>query len=267
MAARHRSDADRARPRRGGTLETGLDVIEALAEIPDIAAGLGVTDLAQRIGADKANVHRLLGLLARRGYALQDPVTKRWSLSVSVLGLAGRVLRGLDVRRVALPVLAELVAEQGETAHLAVATPSGGLYVLQERPVGRLSVETDLGAAPVLHASATGKALLAWRAPQERSDLLGGPWSRHTQRTVVARDALEADLDAVRARGYAVDDEELQEGVRCVAAPVRDLRGHVVATLGLSGPVARVPRSRLPALGAAAVQAADRISGALGAEV
>jgi IclR family acetate operon transcriptional repressor len=252
-------------PRRGGTLETGLDLLEVLSILPDRADGVGVTELATTVGADKANVHRLLVVLERRGYVLQHPTSRRWSLSVAVVGLAGRVLRSLDVRRAAAPVLRRLVVDQGETAHLAVATANGGLYVLQERPEGRVSVETDLGAAPVLHASATGKALLAWSEPSERRARLPTRLEPHTPRTIDGHAALESDLRAVRRRGYAVDDEELQEGVRCVAAPVFDLGGSVVATVGLSGPVDRVPKARLRVLGRAAMDAAQEVSVAIGA--
>jgi IclR family acetate operon transcriptional repressor len=252
-------------PRRGGTLETGLDLLEVLSMLPDPAQGVGVTGLAELVGADKANVHRLLVVLERRGYVLQDPTSRRWTLSVAVVRLAGRVLRSLDVRQAAAPVLRRLVLEQGETAHLAVATATGGLYVLQERPEGRVSVETDLGAAPVLHASATGKALLAWSEPSERRSQLPRMLEPYTPRTIRDQVALESDLRSVRRRGYAVDDEELQEGVRCVAAPVFDLGGSVVATVGLSGPVDRVPKARLPSLGRAAMSAAQEVSLALGA--
>lgn len=252
------------RDRRGGTLETGLDLIEALASIGELDSGVGVSELASMVGADKGNVHRLLGVLERRGYVQQDPITRRWSLSVAVIGLAGRVLRSLDVREAAAPVLTELVAQHGETAHLAVATPSGGLYVMQERPTGRMSVETELGAAPVLHASATGKALLAFKEIEERDHLLDGAWERHTPSTHRDRASLEDDLAEVRRRGFAVDDEELQEGVRCVAAPVRGIDGDVVATVGLSGPVTRIAKARLAGLGAAVVAAAERVGQELG---
>ena len=254
-----------AEARRGGTLETGLDLIEALSMLPEPADGVGVTELAAMVGADKANVHRLLLVLERRGYVVQEPTSRRWSLSVAVVRLAGRVLRSLDVRDAAAPVLRRLVLEQGETSHLAVVTGNGGLYVLQERPEGRVSVETDLGAAPVLHASATGKVLLAWSEPSERRSRLPRMLEAYTARTIRDHAALEADLRAARRRGYAIDDEELQEGVRCVAAPVFDLSAAVVATVGLSGPVDRVPKTRLPPLGRAAVAAAQEVSAALGA--
>lgn len=251
--------------RRGGTLEAGLDLLEVLADAPTgPGGGFGVTELARRVGADKGNVHRLLGVLQRRGYVTQDPLTRRWSVTVAVVALAGRVLRGLDLRTAATPVLVALVSETGETAHLAVATRSGGLYIAQERPTGRLSVETELGGAPLLHATATGKALLAWRSPDERARLISPPLVRPTPASLATRRVLEADLDGVRSRGFAIDDEEFQPGVRCVAAPVRDLRDEVVGTVGVSGPVERVSRQRMRTLGGAVVAAADQITAALG---
>jgi len=259
-----RSDTPERRPRgrRGGTLESGLDIIETLATCG--APGLGVTELARRLESDKGNVHRLLQVLALRGYVQQDAETRRWTVTVQVVSLARGVLQSLNVRTLAESELGALVSTTGEASHLAVRTRSGGTYVAQERPYGRVSVETEIGSSPLLHATATGKALLAWLDNPDWRDLVRSPLLRCTARTITSLGDLDRELAAVRARGFAIDDEEFQADVRCVAAPILDHGGVVVASLGVSCPADRLTRKRLPELGETVRAAADRVTRALG---
>jgi IclR family acetate operon transcriptional repressor len=248
--------------RRGGTLDSGLAILEALAAAP--AGGLGATALGRLLDLDKGNVHRLLGVLAERGYVQQDRETRRWSVTVQLVSLAGGVLRSLDVRAAAEPELRALVDATGAAAHLALRTRTGGTYVAQERPYGRVSIETEVGGAPLLHATATGKALLAWLERVEWRALVHPPLRRCTPRTIGSLGELERELSGVRARGFAVDDEELQDGVRCVAAPVLDHRGAVVASIGVSCPADLLATRDVPELGVTVRRAADRVTLALG---
>jgi DNA-binding IclR family transcriptional regulator len=254
-----------ARERRGGTLEAGLDILDALATSP--AGSLGVTELARQLDLDKGNVHRLLQVLAHKGYAQQDPGSRQWSVTVQLVALARGVLRTLDVRTVAEPEVRALVDQTGEAAHLALRTRTGGVYIAQERPHGRVSVETEVGSTPVVHATATGKALLAWLDRTEWRGLVRTPLPRCTSRTICTLAALDHELAAVRARGFAVDDEEYQPDVRCVAAPIFDHRGTVVASIGVSCPADRLPKTRLAHLGATVRGAAARVTKSLGGDL
>jgi DNA-binding IclR family transcriptional regulator len=251
-----------ARERRGGTLEAGLDILEVLAN--SAAGGLGVTELARQLDLDKGNVHRLLQVLAHKGYAQQDPGSRQWSVTVQLVALARGVLRTLDVRAAAEPEVRALVDQTGEAAHLALRTRTGGVYIAQERPYGRVSVETEVGTTPVVHATATGKALLAWLDRAEWRALVRTPLPRCTSRTITTLTALDQELATVRARGYAVDDEEYQADVRCVAAPIFDHRVSVVASIGVSCPADRLPKARLGPLGATVRAAAARVTKSLG---
>lgn len=247
-------------PRRAGTLSTGLDILEALSTAPD---GLGVTELAQRLGADKGNVHRLLQVLLARGYVEQSPPTRRYHVSGQLIALTGHILRSLDVVAVARPAMQALCQATGESVHLARRTRTGAVYIAQERHPSRLSVETEIGMQIPLHATATGKALYA----TERGDLrrlLSEPYEAFTSRTLTAERALWQDLERVVARGYSVDDRELNLDVRCVASPVFDLYGHAVACIGVSGPASRVTAQRVPELGAEIRAAAGRVTASIG---
>jgi DNA-binding IclR family transcriptional regulator len=248
--------------RRAGTLSTGLDILEVLAAASD---GLGVTELADRLGSDKGNVHRLLKVLQERGYVEQSEDTRRYFASVQLVALAGRLLRSPDLLEVARPVLHDVRERTGESVHLAKRNRTGGVYIAQERAAGRVGVETEIGSQPILHATATGKALLA--ASRDRlASLVPGPLPAFTPRTITDTHRLRLDLEQVVERGYAVDDEELILGVRCVAAPIFDMYGSTVGCVGLSGPAMRVTVEQLPHLGAVIREAAGRITAGIGGE-
>lgn len=261
------TDVAAANQARGAasTLTTGLDVLEVLARHPE---GLGVTALARAIDGDKGNVHRLLRVLEVRGYVEQDPATKLFSASVQLVSLAARVLRGLDLVSVARPVMRELSESTGEAVHLARRMRTGGVYVAREHQGGGVvTVETEIGSQPVIHAASTGKALYCTADRAELTRVVHEPLSRHTMRTITSMDGLLADLEQVRARGYAVDDEELNLDVRCVAAPVFDLHGTPLASIGLSGPASRVTLGRVEDLGRQVWAAALRITKEMGGHV
>lgn len=246
---------------RGGTLAAGLDLIEALVEQP---RGIGVTQLARLVGIDKGNAHRLLRLLQARGYVVQEPVTRQYTATPKVLSLAGSVLRRLDLREVAEPIADELVAETRESVHAGVMTRDGVVYVLRRRGQYPVSVETEVGARPPLHATATGKAVLAHLPEPRVRQLVTLPLQAFTLRTHRTLDALRTDLQGIRAEGFAIDDEEYDTGVRCVAAPVFGIEGTVVGSIGVSGPVPRMAAERLEELAAVVSSAAARVSAGLG---
>lgn len=244
-----------------GLLQTGLLVLETLCAAP---AGLGVTELAKELEADKGNLHRLLSVLRETGYVEQEEASRRYKATVQIVSLAGSMLRSLNLVEIARPVMRELCESTGETIHLARRTPRGGVYIAQERPFSRLSVETELGSPVPIHCTSTGKALYAGAARSEVEPLLELPLERHTYRTHQTLETLLADLGETRSRGYAVDDEELNVGIRCLAAPVFDIHGATIASLGLSGPAHRITLERFAELGAEVRAAADKTTYGLG---
>ncbi|MBA0051275.1 IclR family transcriptional regulator [Streptomyces sp. AJS327] len=253
------------RPRGSGSLASGLDILETLAQHTE---GMGVTAVARAVNLDKGNVHRLLRVLEERGYVEQDPRTRAYRASVQLVSLAGHLLRGMDLISAAAPVMRELTARTGEAVHLARRTRSGGVYVAQERQgSGVVTVETEIGAQPLIHATATGKALYCMADGEEVARVVERPMTARTIRTLTSLDALTADLEKTRERGYAIDDEELNMEVRCVAAPVFDLYGAPTASIGLSGPAARVSLSQLDGLGQHVRAAARRITEDIGGHV
>lgn len=139
------------------------------------------------------------------------------------------------------------------------------MYVEQEESNAALNVKTEIGRNAPVHCTAIGKALIAHLSSEDLARVLGeAELTRYTPRSITTLRELIPHLEAVRERGYGIDDEEFDPGVRCVAAPIRDYRDKVVASVGVSGPSVRVTLERVPELGDIVVQTAGEISKAVG---
>ena len=251
-------------PRVGGALMTGLDVLEALGSVP---GPIGLSELARILDADNAHVHRLLGVLKNRGYVHRDEANKTYTLGAGVVQLAGSLLRNMDLVAAARPLMRELMTVSGESVHLAHRTITGGVYLARERLARRVTVETEIGSPVVVHATSTGKALYC-RDPaemlEEVMDL--NALERFTEHTITDRTGLLDDLAATAKRGFALDNEELSIGVRCVASPVVDIRGTIRASIGLSGPATRLDGEEIGRCAMLVCTAAKTLSERLGGE-
>ncbi len=229
--------------RRGGgavqSVERALDLLEVLAAAPD---EMGVTELTEATGLPGATIHRLLATLLSRGYAHQDPVTRRYSLGSRLVRLGGSAGRrfGTWMR----PWLVELMELSGETANLAVLEDSHVVYVAQVPSRHKVRMFTEVGNRLLPHTTAVGKVLLAFR-PRE---VTGAVIARNglpgrTGRTITDAGRLYRELEQVARRGYAVDDEEEEEGVCCIAVPVFG-PDDAPAAMSVSGPTSRLGPGR-----------------------
>lgn len=213
--------------------------------------------LAQACDLNRATAWRILVTLESHGMVVCDRPSGRWSLGGAVAEL-GRAAGVEDLVALAHPVLVRLSATTGETADLAVARGVRLTYVDEIRPASVLSAEW-LGRTVPLHATSTGKALLAFLPAAERARVLAGPLPAHTATTITDPTVLEAELEVIRSRGYATCRGELEPHLDGVSAAVLDLAGHPRGVVSIWGPDVRVTPDRLPALGALAVAAAQEI--------
>jgi IclR family acetate operon transcriptional repressor len=234
-----------------------LEILETLAG----AQELGLVEIAARTDLRPSTAHRLLGTLVARGYAVRS-ATGRYRLGHKLAELAGAAGERTDrLRALARPYLAAVQRETGETANLSVLVVPDSVYIDQVDGNRAMRMLARIGAAVPAHASAAGKAMLAYAPPGS----LHEPLAALTENTITTLAALERALDGVRTRGYAVDDEEHEPGVGCVAAPVFDHRRGGLAALSVSAPIQRI-RSGGPArLGALLAEQAAALSSALGA--
>ena len=244
------------------SIDRALNLLELLASDGE---ALGVTELSKRLNIDKSMVYRLLSTLAIRGYVEQDEESRKYSLGLKVVELAGMKLSTVEIFSVARPLLKELVKRTGETAHLAMMVQHEIICLDKEEGPAILNIRGGIGDKYPPHASAIGKAILAYLPDEEMKVIFrkhGMP--KYTSRTVTSLSVLKKNLKSIREQGYALNDEETYIGVRSIAAPVRERKGVVVASLGISGPVQRLTDEKMESLVEAVIEIADRVSAELG---
>lgn len=227
---------------------------------------LGVTELADRLGLHKSTVHRFMVNLDAAGLVERNARTGRYRLGLHVFELGALVMQQMNLWDEALPFLEGLVHDTGETGHLAVLDGGEAIYIERVEARRALRVPSAIGRGYPAHATNLGKVLLA-DLPRERVEAIIAErgLAAYTPQTITDPAELEADLELIRRRGYAVDNEEYDEGLRCIGAAVRDHSGHVVAALGIGGPVTRITPERVEELGGLVMTAARGLSRRLGA--
>jgi DNA-binding IclR family transcriptional regulator len=225
---------------------------------------LSATQIARRLRVRPGSLYPALGTLERFGYLERRP-DKRFRLGLKLLERGHTILMHLDVYEQARPALKELARSLSANAHLAILHQGQVLYLGREEASPSSVFPSIVGRLVPAHCTALGKVLLASLSPADRRDLLAGrPLERRTAKTITSLRRLEADLAAVKAKGYAMDDEELHEGVTCFAAPIRDHAGEVVAAISISLLKARVTEARMDKIAQPVIHTATLISGAMG---
>lgn len=227
---------------------------------------LGVTELAARVGLHKSTVHRFLVNLEAGGLVERNPRTGRYRLGIRVFELGGLVAQRMSLWEEALPFLEELVADTGETGHLAVLDNGEAIYIERVEARRALRIPAAVGKGYPAHATNLGKVLLADLPFSEVERIAverGLP--AFTPRTITSLEGLAAELARIRERGYGVDDEEYDEGLRCIGAPVFDHTGQAVAAIGIGGPATRITPERVDDLAERVMRASAGLSRRLGA--
>ena len=247
------------------SLERGLHVLEVIAASGGL---ISLAEIARRTGLHRSTGHHLLQTLVGAGYLRQDPATRSYELSAKLFELTGRTWTPEQLGMIAQPLVAELARVSGEGASLAAYRDGVVKIVAKCDHDGPVRVVQDVGAERPIHATAVGKAIVAFLPAAELEGVLDRmTYERYTPRTIVERRALEAELRRIRSAGCANDDEEHIEGIRCVAAPVRIYSGQVVASLCTVGPKSRMTRQRLRDLSVPLLKMAAAVSERLGASL
>lgn len=240
--------------------------IDILACIAGQNGALTVDQIVAATGLPKSTTFRILATLTSRRLVERDEQSQTYHLGMLSLVIGARAMGDLDLRRSARPHLEQLVADTGETVHLSILSEDKALCIDKLDASRSMRMASFVGFLDPLHCSGVGKALLAFQDEATRTDLLGRMQLQpHTPHTITDPTGLAAQIEEIRARGYAIDDEEIEEGLRCVAAPIRDHSGGVVAAVSISGPTTRVTHENLRTLASAVEGCAHAISRELGA--
>jgi DNA-binding IclR family transcriptional regulator len=226
---------------------------------------LRLADLSSILKLSKSTVYRLLEAMRLHGVIARDPVSGRYRLGLRLFELGMRAVQSLELPRCAQPALEQLVAQTGETAQLGVLDGSDIIFIARAESPQALRMPSAVGRRTLAYCTGVGKVLLAHLPEEElRAYLSKVALEPRTARTLANPAALERDLRSVRARGYSIDDEEFCVGLRCVAAPIRDHTGAVVAAMSVAGPSTRIRREQLRGIAARVINAASEISRRLG---
>jgi DNA-binding IclR family transcriptional regulator len=246
------------------SVDRALDVLEAVA-----AGGeLGVSEVAARTGLVVSTAHRLLASLADRGYVRQSATHGRYQLGLKVLELAsGQQAQTAALCAAARPHLEHIESVTRETTNLVILVGNRVVYVDQVAGRHSMRMFTELGSSVLAHTTGSGKAMLAYQPAQTVADIYSRarePFERLTPRTHTTLASLTEEFGRIRRRGYAIDDEEHEEGVSCVAAPVFDGSGGAFAAISISAPTSRIVHADTSELGRLLRQQAAAVSAALG---
>lgn len=272
-------DAATSPANQAQSVDRALTILEILARHGEA----GVTGIAARLGVHKSTVSRLLSTLEAHRLVEQEGERGRYRLGFGVVMLAGATTAKMDLVREGQAVCRRLAGELNETVNIAVLREGAAVNVSQEQGGAAITAANWIGKRTPLHATSSGKVLLAWAdggagagsadggagagsaaGGAVLADVLETGLERYTADTVTDPAALRAELGLVRTRGWAGAAEELEPGLNALAAPVRDASGTVVAALSVSGPSYRLTAGSFHEVAKKAIEAADEISAQLG---
>jgi IclR family transcriptional regulator, KDG regulon repressor len=247
---------------RNESVVRAFNIIEYLAETP---GWVGPRMLARDLDLDPATALRFLNSLKDLGYVRRDPQKARYQLTLKFAWLGAKLLDKLTLRAVALPFLETLSSATNETTHLAVLDNLQIVYIAKLDTHQPIQMRSRIGNRGYLHSTALGRAILAHLPPDERSALL--PLIERpalTEHTLTELNALTEALRLVRECGYAIDNEENEIGIRCIAAPVFDHLGGVIGAVSLSGWTLTMTEERVERLAADLLKTCEDISREMG---
>ncbi len=207
---------------------------------------LGVTELSKRLKLHKNNVFRLLATLESRGYIEQNKATENYRLGLKALELGQTFIKQMGLLRQAKPILEKMVEESNETSYVAIYKDNYIVYLDVVETNLTVRVVSRVGSRLPAICTAAGKVHMAFMTEEELEELLGkAKFAQITPTTIASAEAMREELAKVREQGYALDDEELDLGVRCISAPIRDYTRRIVGAISISGPTMRVSDERI----------------------
>lgn len=221
-----------------------LDILELLSSAP---FGMNLSDLAAASGLHVSTAHRLVNVLVDRGYAMKEPSSGKYRLTLRTFEIGSRVSGVWDLLSAAKPYLDELAAESQEAVHLVERDGDCVVYLYKAEPFRQLvRMSSHTGLRNPMYCTGVGKSILSWLPAEE----VGRIWRsseivKFSDKTITDLSRMQQELEASRERGYAVDDEEHEQGVRCIAVAIRNWAGTPVAAVSISAPVARMDETMM----------------------
>jgi len=228
-------------------------------------SAMNMTEISEKLGLYPSTIHRILDTLKHWGYVEQDPNTQKYQLGLKLLELGMARYHQMDLVREATPYLKELVNQCNETVHLGVLEEGEVMYLAKEESSQTIRMISYVGKRAPVHCTALGKVLLAYLPEEEIKKILDKiELPRLTENTITDKRELEKELNKVKKQGFALDREENEKDIRCIAAPIRNYQGEVIAAISISSPAFRIDVNKQNNLKDALLENSKRISERLG---
>lgn len=245
------------------SVDRALNILHILQDHPK---GLGVTELSHRLDVSKSTIHRLLMSLLQKGFVKQDRENERYLLGLKLIELGEVVSENLDIRKLAAPLLNQLAEKTGETVHLVVMDNLEIVYIDKTESYATIRMFSRVGKRAPMHCTGVGKAVLAFLPEESINQVLTQkPMTKFTKNTITSKEEMFNHLKEIRNRGYSIDDEEHEEGIKCAAAPIFNYKGEVVAGISVAGPIMRVSEEKLTRIAGEILDTSRAVSKLLGA--
>lgn len=225
------------------SLERALTILNTLSDHPD---GLPIAKLTKLVDLSKSTTHRLLATLVDMNYVAKDPESDKYKVGLQTLYIARSVLNNNNIANVAKPYLKQLCADVNETVHLCIEDKGEIVYIDKLESNQTIRMYSRIGNRAPMYCTAVGKVLLSGMTEGRLKEIADSTtFTPRTPRTITSTEELHTEVDKVRQQGYALDNIENEEGIRCIAAPIYSHEHRIVASFSISGPSNRVTMDRV----------------------
>lgn len=250
--------------RKHGTSTTALKALRTLEIIADTPDELSIREVAERINTDKTTAYRMLLTLEEAGYVTRNEFSKRFKLTYKVVSLSRNLLAENEVSKLIIQTLRDISAITEETLHFSVLDGDESVLIHRVKGSHLVNVDFQIGDRAPLHATSIGKVLLAFQDYRFIEEILSRNLSQFAENTITDPDKLRRELHHIRSQGYALDDHEYSDSMRCIAVPVFEGGGRLSGGISISGPDFRFTNEKLEKLREPIMKGAQDLSRHLG---
>ncbi|PJI07293.1 MULTISPECIES: IclR family transcriptional regulator [Clostridium] len=244
------------------SVDRSLSIIEVLS---DYENGLGITEISEKVGLHKSTVFRLLSTLIYKGYVQQDKNSSRYGLTLKLFELGNKKVENMSLVTVALPYIKKLMEKTNEVVHLVVRDGTDMVYISKVEPQKTIRMYSSIGKRIPLYCTAVGKAMMSQMLDNEVEEI----WEKSdikklTDRTITDLETMKKELKKVKEKGYAIDEQENEIGIRCIGTIIRDYKGNICGAASVSGSILSFTEDKIGDFSKWMLECASSISKELG---
>lgn len=220
------------------SIERALTILDMLSEYPD---GIQITRLSEIVGLNKSTTHRLLATLVNMNYVVKDDTTDKYKLGLQIVYLSRNILSNMNITEISKPYLEKLVRDVNETVHLCIEDNGEVMYVDKIESNQTIRMYSRIGSRAPMYCTGVGKVLLSGMSETKFNKIVSKmEFFPRTEATITSKEELIREVEKIKQQQYSLDNVEYQDGIRCIAAPIFDYNGNIIATFSISGPSNRV---------------------------